>query len=436
MAGAAPGQGLEQFIQAPGGNGDEQSAGGLGVESQVDRRLVHAGRHAQRAAHILAVALNRARNHALAQGLHRAVEGRQRTGVNFRAESSRPQHPPQMGEEAEAGDVRAGRRARLLHRFRRAPVERGHGKFRRRQAGGIIAADLAAKDEHAGAQRLGEDERVTGLWFIERGGHGGIDQSRDGKAEFDFVILDTVSAEEGDAGFLENLHRPGEHKINDFARQFFRGKGEHAQGGARLAAHRVNVGEAVGRADSAEKARVVHARGEDVHGLHEAKIAGDAVNGRVIGGGQSANHGRVFDRREAGQGRVQVGGGDLGGAAGVAGELRQFDLRRLQAVGPLAGAGTEILFAEQIAGARTPHVADAMSQALGAIHHEAAFGKVNFHGKSFFGPKTDFVKGQGGRATTPGRRGAPSLPTEKEHFVPRPVFWPPRPASGCCRSGL
>ena len=159
-------------------------------------------------------------------------------------------------------NVRAARRAGFHHCLRGRLVQLGHGNFSRPQAGRKSAADLLTERQHTGAQRLGQDQGVAGLWFVQRGGGGGIDQARDGKAQFDLVILDAVTADEGNACPLENLHRTGEHKIDNFAGQFFGGKRQHAQGGARLAAHGVDVGKTVGGADLAEEPRVVHARSE------------------------------------------------------------------------------------------------------------------------------------------------------------------------------
>ena len=317
---------MQQHFQPLRRNGDEQSAGSLRVESQVHRRLVHARRNVNRVADIFAVPLNRAWNHALPESVHRAVERWQRIGENFRAEPAWSEHPPQMREEAKARDVRAGRRARFLHRVRRRPVQRGHGNFSRRHAGRIIAPNLAAKRQHTRAQRLGEDQRVAGIWFFQRVGHGGIDHARDGKTKFDFIILDAVSADERDAGLLENLHRAVEHLKNNFARQFFGGKRQHAQRRARFAAHRVDVRKAIRRADFSEEPGIVHARREHVHRLHEAKVVCNPVNRRVIGGGQPGNHRGIFHRWQPAQHRVQISGRDLRGAAGVAHELRQFYL--------------------------------------------------------------------------------------------------------------
>src|ERR1035437_8615112 len=213
-----------------------------------------------------------ASNRAVPEIVHRAVERWQRIGENFRAEPAWSEHPPQMREEAKARDVRAGRRARFLHRVRRRPVQRGHGNFSRRHAGRIIAPNLAAKRQHTRAQRLGEDQRVAGVWFFQRGGHGGIDHARDGKTKFDFIILDAVSADERDAGLLENLHRAVEHLKNNFARQIFGGERQQAQRRARFAAHRVDLRKAIRRADFSEEPGIVHARREHVHRLHEAKV--------------------------------------------------------------------------------------------------------------------------------------------------------------------
>ena len=68
-AGPAPGQGLPQGGQALRRNRDQQAAGGLRVEAQVHRRLVHTRRQVQRVGDVFAVAFNRAGNHALPQGV-------------------------------------------------------------------------------------------------------------------------------------------------------------------------------------------------------------------------------------------------------------------------------------------------------------------------------------------------------------------------------
>ena len=81
---------------------------------------------------------------------------------------------------------------------------------------------------------------------------------------------------------------------------FSDGKGQDAQRGARLAAHRVDVRQAIRRADPAEEMRIIHARREHVHGLHQAKVVGNPVDRGVVAGGQPGNHGGIVHRAAGG----------------------------------------------------------------------------------------------------------------------------------------
>ena len=188
------------------------------VETQVDQRFVHFRRDANRLADILAVSLDRTRNHALPESFNCAVKRRQRIGENFRAQFAWAHHAKEMREQAEARYVRAGRGAGLLHRFRRRLVQRGHRSFGGSHALRMPAPDLLAKCQDAGAQRLGQHQHVAGLRLFQRGGDLGIDQAGDGKAEFDLVILDAVPADERDASLFKNVHRAGQHLIHHLAR--------------------------------------------------------------------------------------------------------------------------------------------------------------------------------------------------------------------------
>jgi len=53
---------------------------------------------------------------------------------------------------------------------------------------------------------------------FQRVGDFGIDQAGDGKAEFNFVVLDAVPADERDASLFKNIHPRGQHLIHHLAR--------------------------------------------------------------------------------------------------------------------------------------------------------------------------------------------------------------------------
>jgi hypothetical protein len=56
------------------------------------------------------------------------------------------------------------------------------------------------------------------------------------------------------------------------------------EGRQRLAAHGINVGEGIGRGNGAEKVRIVHNRGEKVHGQDQGGPVVEAKDSRVVGG--------------------------------------------------------------------------------------------------------------------------------------------------------
>src|SRR5208283_3424282 len=140
--------------------------------------------------------------------------------------------------------------------------------------------------------------------------------------------------------------------------------------------------------------------------------------------------------------RVQIGGCDLRGAAGVADELRELDLRNVHRIGSFAGTRTDAVVAEDIAWTRAAHIADAMSQEPRSLHHAAALGKINFHfnfgsGAGFspvsfwFQQRADFYRNT--RARRPCHYGCAFLLLSVATGFNS--FWLPLLACGCCRTG-
>ena len=84
----------------------------------------------------------------------------------------------------------------------------------------------------------------------------------------------------GDAG----LPRDGRAALEDCATRIARsrssGKATMLRARNRAAAHRVNVGERVGRRNAAEVERVVDDRREEIEGLHQRQIVGDEIDAR------------------------------------------------------------------------------------------------------------------------------------------------------------
>ena len=80
-------------------------------------------------------------------------------------------------------------------------------------------------------------------------------------------------------------------------------------------AHRVDVGDRVGRGDAAEVVGVVDDGREEVDRLHERQVVAEPHAGGVVERRGADQHARVVDRRQAAQHLGEVGGGQLAGAA-------------------------------------------------------------------------------------------------------------------------
>jgi len=82
-------------------------------------------------------------------------------------------------------------------------VQRGHRSFGGGHALRMPAPKFVAKRQHAGPQRLGQHQYVTRLRYFQRGGHFGIDQAGDGKAELISSSLTLCPPDERDARLLK-----------------------------------------------------------------------------------------------------------------------------------------------------------------------------------------------------------------------------------------
>ena len=166
-----------------------------------------------------AIPLDRAGGDSLGQAFQHARQQGQVVPDDFDVDLAGRGHRGQVAHQAEAGHVGAGMRAALDHQLRGALVERGHrscGGFRpaRRRA-----ADLRGEGHDARAQRLGQDQAIA------RPGAGvgddpvGMDQSGDGEAGLDLVVVDAVAADDGHAGLGHFVHAAAENLLQDLVRQ-------------------------------------------------------------------------------------------------------------------------------------------------------------------------------------------------------------------------
>ena len=124
-----------------------------------------------------------------------------------------------------------------------------------------------------------------------------VDRARNRETEFDLLVLDAVPADQGYTRLGKNFHRASHHLVHDLPVVGFGGEGKDAQRRQGFPAHRVDIADAIGRADAPEPVGIVHAGRHHVDGLDDTRAVGEAIDARIVRGGHAAEHsGIVHDR--------------------------------------------------------------------------------------------------------------------------------------------
>ena len=103
------------------------------------------------------------------------------------------------------------------------------------------------------------------------------------------------------------------------------GKADDAERREWFTAHRVDIGQRVGRGDLSEVVRIVDDRREEVDRLHEREIIGQPEHPRVIEGLTTDEDSGIGSRDERRESAGQVTRTQLGGSTRAAGELGQSE---------------------------------------------------------------------------------------------------------------
>jgi hypothetical protein len=201
---------------------------------------------------------------------------------------------------------------RELHRFQRgvdpSPLARKPG------------LELLVRGEQgAGADRLGQDQRVAGA-HAALGQHAGqalVDQAVDGEAQRQFAALAGVAADQGAAGLVEHGDGTGHHLVHGVLDLGFESRRHGGDGGGRLrlGAHGEDVAQRVVGGDAAEQPGIVDEGAEEIHRVHHRLARRHAHHGGVIRRVQADQHVVALDRVDLGQRARQHRGADLGAAA-------------------------------------------------------------------------------------------------------------------------
>ena len=203
-------------------------------------------------------------------------------------------HGPEVAEEAEAGDVDAGVHSDCGHGLGGRVVQSGHhGDSGVKHVWGSDALLCGGRDE-AGADGLGEHQRITGPRARVGDLFAGTDKAGDGHAVLGLFVVDCVAADYeraclaglGGAALedaAEDVTRKADREADYVQRQYWAG------------AHSVDVTERVGGGYLAEGERVVDDGREEVHGLYQGEVVVQAVDGGVIGGAVPDEQVRIGD---------------------------------------------------------------------------------------------------------------------------------------------
>jgi hypothetical protein len=141
-----------------------------------------------------------------------------------------------------------------------------------------------------------------------------VDQPRDRVAELDLRIAHAVAAQQR-AARLAQLVEPSLHDLAcPLGREVPLREGRDRERGERLSAHRVDVGERVGRGDLAERVGIVHHRREEVDGLDQRARLVQPEHTGVVAGPMVDQHPGVVVLGQAAQDLSQLGRAELAGS--------------------------------------------------------------------------------------------------------------------------
>ena len=327
---SAPGskgpQPLQQPLRVIGGQGRQQSAGGLGVGGQVLQRLKGGVRPAHMGGHIVQVAVSAGGDDAHGGKLPGAAHQGQARPLQHDGHIRACGHLVAVAQQAEAGDVGAGVDVvRRGHRLARPGVQGGHVHIHLRLLGIGAQPALDGGGQHAGAQGLCEYQYVPRPRPHVFQDPVGVNEAGDAQAVFWLIVLNGVSAGDDAAGLhrlvvaaLENFPDGLQGKAVGYTQKI------HGQPGH--AAHGVYVAEGVCRSDLAEQIGVVHDGGEKVHRLDDGGIAGDAVDAGIVAAVIAHQQVPVRHIGQPGENFRQSTRPQLGASAGGGGHLGQGDL--------------------------------------------------------------------------------------------------------------
>ena len=271
----------------------------------------------------IAVARVAARAHAVASQVEGAVDGREARGLEPNTHAAPVGDLVRVPEEPEAGDVRDGVGLDGAQDVGRFVVQRPHPANGALELLCARIAALVAGHDQAGAERLGQEERVAGAGAVLGPDRVWVDHADDCEPVLRLGVADRVASSQKAAGgtdlgigggkdLREHLHRKLLRKCRDRERE------------QRRAAHRKHVVERVRRRDRAVVARVVDDGRKEVERENQGALVVQAVHSRVVGRSEPDEQVLRLRGDEARQQLLEPGGRVLGGATATGREICQL----------------------------------------------------------------------------------------------------------------
>ncbi len=180
--------------------------------------------------------------------------------------------------------------------------------------------------EHPEAERLGQRQRQARATGVVAEQPRGVGETGDRKAVLRLLVVDRVAACEVAARFGGHVRTASEHLGSELEGHPVTRPAEQVDRDQRLAAHRVDVRQRVGRRDPAPVVGVVDHRREEVRGHHHGPSPVDAHHRTVVAVLEPDEEVVVrLAGVEPGQHPLELAHRDLAGTPATGRELRQPD---------------------------------------------------------------------------------------------------------------
>ena len=143
-----------------------------------------------------------------------------------------------------------------------------------------------------------------------------MDDPGDRHPVFQLLVDDGVTTDDDRSGCVRPLGAALENLAEhlDVEAPFW--KSDDVQGGDRVGTHRVDVAERVGRGNLSEHVGVVHDRREEVDGVDDGQVRAQTKHARIVRRLGADDHIGMIDARQLPQDEREIGGAELGRAAG------------------------------------------------------------------------------------------------------------------------